>query len=107
MFHLAVGVVDQAQVAAAGLVQNFLDGPVLAVETTDHVLQLIADTSMSDPETWKKLEHSVTTTEKNYARDVHDQLSNWKWQWDQKNGPRHSFLFNFRTGTCIYYDLGG
>ncbi|GKT49171.1 eIF-2-alpha kinase GCN2 [Colletotrichum spaethianum] len=99
-------VVEQAQVSAASLVHSFLDGPILAVETTDQVMDLIRDTCLSDGESWRKVEHSVTTAEKKYVREIHDMLLNWKWAWERKNASRHSFLYNFRTGNCIYYDLG-
>ncbi|PNH45142.1 hypothetical protein VD0004_g2641 [Verticillium dahliae] len=99
-------VVEQAQVSASSLVQSFLDGPILAVETADQVMDLIRATSLSDGESWRKVEHTVTTAEKKYVREIHDMLSNWQWAWEKKSGSRHAFLYNFRTGNCIYYDLG-
>lgn len=102
-------VVEQAQVSAASLVRSFLDGPILAIETTDQVMDLIRDTSLSDGESWRRVEHSVTTAEKKYVREIHDMLLNWKWAWEKKSGSggsRHAFLYNFRTGNCVYYDLG-
>ncbi|KAI3536661.1 hypothetical protein CABS01_15619 [Colletotrichum abscissum] len=102
-------VVEQAQVSAASLVRSFLDGPILAIETTDQVMDLIRDTCLSDGESWRRVEHSVTTAEKKYVREIHDMLLNWKWAWEKKSGSggsRHAFLYNFRTGNCIYYDLG-
>ncbi|KAF6819783.1 hypothetical protein CSOJ01_01190 [Colletotrichum sojae] len=99
-------VLEQAQASAASLVHSFLDGPILAVETTDQVMDMIRETYLSDGESWRRVEHSVTTTEKKYVREIHDQLLTWKWSWEKKNGSRHSFLYNFRTGSCVYYDLG-
>ena len=52
------------------------------------------------------MEQSVTTSEKKYVREIHDQLDTWRWNYEKKNGSRHSFLYNFRTGHCLYYDLG-
>ena len=99
-------VVEQAQVQASNLVQSFLDGPILAVETTDQVMHLIRDARLSEPESWRKVEHAVTTSEKNYVREIQTQLVNWRWQHENtEKGTRHSFLYNFRTGTCLYYDL--
>ncbi|KAH7318357.1 anticodon binding domain of tRNAs-domain-containing protein [Stachybotrys elegans] len=98
-------VVEQAQVSAASVVQSFLEGPILAVETTDEVVELIQRTCLSEPETWKEVEHAVTNTEKKYVREIHDQLDTWRYQYEKKNGTRHSFIYNFRTGTCQYYDL--
>lgn len=99
-------VVEQAQVSATGLVQSFLEGPILAIETTDQVMDLMRETCLSEQESWRRVEHAVTTTEKKYVREIHDQLDTWRFKWEQKSGTRHSFLYNFRTGNCLYYDLG-
>ncbi|CRK47817.1 hypothetical protein BN1723_016794, partial [Verticillium longisporum] len=84
-------VVEQAQVSASSLVQSFLDGPILAVETADQVMDLIRATSLSDGESWRKVEHTVTTAEKKYVREIHDMLSNWQWAWEKKSGSRHAY----------------
>ncbi|KAI8633188.1 serine/threonine-protein kinase gcn2 [Xylariaceae sp. FL1651] len=99
-------VIDQAQVNAAGLVQNFLDGPIAAVETSDHVLDLIQGTALSEAESWRKAEQSVDKNERRYMRDIHDMLAGWRSMWGDKGGSRHAFVYNFRTTKCIYYDLG-
>lgn len=99
-------VVEQAQASSTALVNSFLEGPVLAVETTDQVLELIRDTRLSDHESWRRVDHGVTTSEKKYVRDIHDQLDTWRFSYEKKGATRHSFLYNFRTGTCLYYDLG-
>lgn len=99
-------VVEQAQASAASLVQSFLDGPVLAVETTDQVMEMLRQTALSEPESWRKVEHDVTTSEKKYVREIHDQLDTWRHGWLVKGETRHAFLYNFRTSNCLYYDLG-
>ncbi|KAI8274036.1 eIF-2-alpha kinase GCN2 [Colletotrichum sp. SAR 10_98] len=99
-------VVEQAQFSAASLVHSFLDGPILAVETTDQVMDMIRETCLSDAESWRKLEHSVTTAEKKYVREIHAEMVKSKAAWETRNASRHSFIYNFRTGNCIYYDLG-
>lgn len=99
-------VVEQAQIRAAGLMESYLDGPILAVETTsDQVMEAMQDTKLSEPESWRRVEHAVTTSEKKYVREIHDQLDTWRYKFDKKGGSRHSFLYNFRTGYCLYYDL--
>jgi len=100
-------VVEQAQASAARLVQGFLEGPIAAIETSDTVVDMIKNTSLSDSESWRKVEQSVGTAEKNYVRDIHDMLTKWRWEFEEKKGPGHAFVYNFRTGKCIYYDLGG
>lgn len=100
-------VVEQAQITAAALMNSFLEGPVLAIETSDHLMELVQETSLSDPESWRKAEHSVTTSEKKCIREIRDQLATWRRKYETKNGSKHSFLYNFRSGTCMYYDLSG
>lgn len=99
-------VVEQAQVDASNLVRSFLEGPILAVETSDQIMDLIRETTLSDPESWKKVDHSVTNLDKKYVREIHDQLDTWKFAYERKGATRHSFLYNFRNGNCMYYDLG-
>ncbi|RDW70020.1 putative cpc-3 protein [Coleophoma crateriformis] len=96
-------IVEQAQGRAASLVQSFLDGPIAAIETTDHVLELIRETRLSDPETWRKVTHSVPTAERRYIGEIHDMMSGLAHQ--NKDITRNAFIYNFRTGMCIYYDL--
>jgi translation initiation factor 2-alpha kinase 4 len=99
-------VVEQAQVQAASLMESYLDGPILAVETTsDQVMEAIQETKLSEPDSWRRVEHAVTTSEKKYVREIHDQLDTWRYQFNKKGGSRHSFLYNFRTGYCLHYDL--
>lgn len=97
-------IVEQAQVRAAALVQSFLDGPIAAVETTDHVIELIRETKLSDPESWRKVTHAVSTTERRYIGEIHDLMTAFAQR--NKEVNRHAFIYNFRTGLCIYYDLG-
>lgn len=99
-------VVEQAQVKAASLMESFLDGPILAVETSgDHVMELIHETKLSDAESWRRVEHAAATSEKKYVKDIHDQLDTWRHKYERKGGSKHSFVYNFRTGYCLYYDL--
>jgi len=97
-------IVEQAQSRAAALVQSFLDGPIAAIETTDHVLDLIRDTRLSDPETWRKVMHAVPTTERRYIGEIHELMEDLALK--NKGVTRNAFVYNFRTGTCVYYDMG-
>lgn len=96
--------VEQAQGRAAALVRSFLDGPILVIETTDHVMDLIKETRLSDVDSWRKVGQSVTTAEKRYIVEIHNVMENLALQ--NKDVTRNSFIYNFRTGSCIYYDLG-
>ncbi|KAG5943979.1 hypothetical protein E4U59_007733 [Claviceps monticola] len=98
-------VVDQAQISAANLVRSFLDGAILAIETTDQVISLLQETSLSDHESWKRVEQAVTMNERKYVRELHVQLDTWRAGYEGKGKSKHAFIYNFRTGTCVYYDL--
>ncbi|KAI1377302.1 serine/threonine-protein kinase gcn2 [Hypoxylon crocopeplum] len=101
-------VIEQAQAKAAGLLQTFLDGPIAAVETSDVVLDLIQETALSEPESWRRAEQSVDKNERRYLREIHDMLLAWRADHEAKDAlaGRHAFVYNFRTTKCIYYDLG-
>ncbi|TVY91069.1 eIF-2-alpha kinase [Lachnellula willkommii] len=98
-------IVEQAQSRSATLVHSFLDGPIAAVETTDHVMDLIRETRLSDPESWRKVTHAVPSAERRYIGEIHDMMSTMAHR--NKDVTRNAFVYNFRTGMCIYYDLGG
>lgn len=97
-------IVEQAQGRAATLVNSFLQGPIAAIETTDQVMELLRETRLSDPESWRKVTHAVPTSERRYLGEVHDLMKSLSEQ--SKDNTRNAFIYNFRTGTCIYYDLG-
>ena len=97
-------IVEQAQGRAATLVQSFLDGPIAAVETSEEVMELLRETKLSDPDSWRKATHSVPTTERRYLGEIHDLMISLAQQ--NKENTRNAFIYNFRSGSCIYYDLG-
>lgn len=99
-------VVEQAQASAARLVNSFLEGHIAAIETSDSVMDMVRATSLSDADSWRRVEHNVGTAEKKYVRDIQDMLQAWRGEWEAGKGPRHAFVYNFRTGNCVYYDLG-
>ncbi|KAK5662754.1 hypothetical protein OQA88_6161 [Cercophora sp. LCS_1] len=98
-------VVEAAQDSALKLAKESLDGPILAIEISDNVVDMIHMTRLSDPEGWRKLEQSVGTVDKNYVREIHDMLKGWRSDWEQNKRTGHAFVYNFRTGKCIYYNL--
>ncbi|KAG9248230.1 anticodon binding domain of tRNAs-domain-containing protein [Calycina marina] len=97
-------IVEQAQARAATLAQSFLDGPIAAIETSDEAMELLRDTRLSDPDSWRKVSHAVPTTERRYVGEIHDLMSELAQQ--NKDNTRNAFIYNFRTQMCIYYDLG-
>ncbi|SPN97637.1 related to cpc-3 protein [Cephalotrichum gorgonifer] len=99
-------VIDQAQASAAGFVESMASGPILGVETSDAMLTLIQSTPLSSPDSWKKVEQGAGAGEKRYVRQIHEELSGWRAEWEEEKGSRHSFIYNFRTGKIIYFDVG-
>ncbi|KAK2628512.1 hypothetical protein QTJ16_001615 [Diplocarpon rosae] len=97
-------IIEQAQARAGSIVHEFLDGPIAAIETSDQVMELIRETRLSDLESWRKVTQSVQTAEKRYLGEVHDLMNTLAYQ--NRDITRNSFIYNFRTGKCIYYDLG-
>jgi len=68
-------------------------------------MEMLRDTRLSDPESWRKVTHAVPTTERRYLGEVHDLMIGMREE--NKEMTRNAFIYNFRTGMCIYYDLGG
>ena len=93
-----------AQLRAQELVRSFLDGPVVAVETKDEYLEAMRDTRLSDPDSWRKMINCAPAFERPYLTQAHEMLLDLGK--NAKDGSRNAFVFNYRTGSCIYYDLG-
>ena len=83
---------------------SFLEGPIAAIEIKDDVLDSIRDTRLSDPDSWRKLIQNAPVAERKYLSQVHGLLSDMADE--MKGATRNAFIYNFRTGACIYYDLG-
>jgi len=95
--------VEAAQAGAHDLLQSFADGPIASIETRDDVLDMIRETRLSDPESWRKVTQAVQLSERQYVQEVQDLLITFKIQHAEMS--RNAFVYNFRTGKCIYYDL--
>lgn len=99
-------VVLDAQDAWARKLDTAKDGPILAVETRDDVLDFIQQTRLSDGESWRKAIQSCRLDDRQYVAQIQDKLEEWRKEWLQSEGVREAAVFNFRTQRCIYYDLG-
>jgi len=95
--------VETAQERARDLVASFSDGPIACIEISDEILDRIRETRMSDPESWRRVVQNVPLSERQYVHEVHDLLSTFKAQHSETN--RYCFVYNFRTATCIHYDM--
>ena len=95
-------IVDAAASKTRELVESFLStAPVLAVETSDDILEYMRDTRLSEPESWRALAQSAPLQDRKYLQQVQEEL-----QAMADAGSRGAFVFNHRTRGCIYYDLG-
>jgi translation initiation factor 2-alpha kinase 4 len=91
------------------LIDKALDGPIAAIDTRDDILEAIRDTRLSDPDSWRTVIQNAPLTERKYLGQVHELLDNLanegKVDDDSTEGHANAFIYNYRTGTCIYYDL--
>ncbi|KAL3474529.1 anticodon binding domain of tRNAs-domain-containing protein [Aspergillus californicus] len=100
-------VVESALLRSREVVEKALKGPIAAIDTRDDLLEAIRDTRLSDPDSWRAVIQNAPLTERKYLNQVHEMLE------DLANGSRgegahsgNAFIYNFRTGSCVYYDLG-
>ncbi|KHJ32965.1 putative protein kinase [Erysiphe necator] len=96
-------IIEQAQACALSLTHEMLRGPIAAIEITDQVMENIKSTKLSEPETWRSLSQVVPMAERKYLGEVQSMLLKIKEQ--NINVTRYAFIYNFRSGKCIFYDL--
>jgi eukaryotic translation initiation factor 2-alpha kinase 4 len=92
------------------LVDKALNGPIAAVDTRDDLLDAIRDTRLCDPDSWRAVIQNAPLTERKYLGQVHELLRDLASEYAPGGAKEHeshnAFIYNLRTGTCIYYDLG-
>jgi translation initiation factor 2-alpha kinase 4 len=103
-------IVEAVQSRAQSLLQEYGSAPIAAVETRDEILELIRGARLSDPESWRKVVHSVPLSERDYIQQIQQLLEGFRREWveDSASGEksRVAFVSNFRTGHVVLYDLG-
>ncbi|KAK0365960.1 eukaryotic translation initiation factor 2-alpha kinase [Friedmanniomyces endolithicus] len=99
-------IVEAAQQRWAEAVEEWKDAPILAVETGDSVLDSIRETRLGDVESWRRAVQACQLNERQYLGQVQEILDSWRKKWADEGGPREACIFNFRTGNCMYYDVG-
>ncbi|CAK4032987.1 kinase Gcn2 [Lecanosticta acicola] len=100
------GIVQAAQQRWSEKLDQIKNAPILAIETRDEVLNMIQNTRLSDGESWRKAIQGVQLNERQYLKEVQDKLESWRAEWKDGEAGREVCVYNFRTGTCVYYDLG-
>jgi translation initiation factor 2-alpha kinase 4 len=106
-------IVEAAQTRSAELLSMFKGAPIVAIETKDETMHLIRETRLSDPDGWRRAIQSVPMNERQYLHELHDVLLKYAARWKESlaEGTVHggeggkAFVYNFRTGGCLLYDL--
>ncbi|KAF2750068.1 kinase-like protein [Sporormia fimetaria CBS 119925] len=106
-------IVEAAQARSEELLTAFRGAPIAAIETKDETLNLIRETRLSDPDGWRRAIQSVTMNERQYLHELHGLLLKYAASWKEQvaEGTARSgeggkaFVYNFRTGGCLLYDL--
>ena len=93
-----------AQQHKAEYLQNCADSPIVAIETKDDIFEAIADTRLSDPESWKKFIQSAAPGERQYLGQLQSLLKTMAKE--AVPGNTTAIVYNFRTKACISYNLG-
>lgn len=73
-------------------------------------MDMIRETRLSDPDSWRGVIQRAPLAERQYLQDVHNMLIRYASDWREKEGAvsegRMAFVYNFRTGGVMLYDLG-
>lgn len=92
------------------VVEQALNGPIAAIDTRDDVLESIRDTRLSDPDSWRTVIQNAPPSERKYLSQVHELLCDLANEshtgGDSTESYTNAFIYNYRTGSCLYYDLG-
>lgn len=97
-------IIAQAQSSAAVEVKSFLNGPIAAVETTDKVIEMLRNTRLSDADSWREVAQKAPMADRKYVLEMWDLMKELAEEREEGQAG-HAFIYNFRTGSCIYYDL--
>jgi translation initiation factor 2-alpha kinase 4 len=98
-----------ALLSSREVAENARNGPVAAIDTRDDVLDAIRDTRLSDAESWRSVIQNAPLTERKYLSQVHELLTDLAIENranDSTESYTNAFIYNYRTGYCVYYDLG-
>ncbi|KAJ5573630.1 uncharacterized protein N7459_008057 [Penicillium hispanicum] len=102
-------IVESALLRSREVAENARNGPVAAIDTRDDVLDSIRDTRLSDPDSWRSAIQNAPLTERKYLSQVYELLSDLASETrtsESAESYNNAFIYNYRTGSCVYYDLG-
>lgn len=100
-------VVETAQTRAQSLLADYTNAPIAAVETRDDILDMIRGVPLSDGEGWRRVAQSVPGGERQYIQQMQGLLEKFKGEWEEEGAGkcRMAFVYNWRTGHIVLYDL--
>ncbi|KAL5121750.1 eukaryotic translation initiation factor 2-alpha kinase [Pleosporales sp. CAS-2024a] len=106
-------IVEAAQSRSAELLSSFHSAPIVAIESKEEVMNLIRETRLSDPDSWRQAIQKMPIAERKYLQEVHDLLLKYRAHWNEMKHEEgresgeggKAFVYNFRTGGCLLYDL--
>lgn len=102
-------IVNAALLRSSEVLENARNSPLAVIDTHDDILDSIRDTRLSDPDSWRTVIQNAPLTERKYLGQVHDLLSDLALEGrtrDNAESYTNAFIYNYRTGSCVYYDLG-
>ncbi|KAH3984410.1 non-specific serine/threonine protein kinase [Parastagonospora nodorum] len=106
-------IVEAAQTRSSELLSSFNSAPIAAIETKEEVMNLIRETRLSDPDSWRQAIQKMPIAERKYLQELHDLLLGYRARWNEMKNEEgrgsgeggKAFVYNFRTGGCLLYDL--
>ena len=106
-------IVEAAQARSLDLLSAFQSAPIVAIESKEEAMSLIKETRLSDPDSWRHAIQKMPIADRKYLQDLHDLLLKYKGNWEVKKTEEgkgsgdvgKAFVYNFRTGGCLLYDL--
>ena len=96
-------VIEDAQGRVRELLAGYREGPIAAVEIRDESLARLRETKLSEPDSWRKVIQQIPLSEHKYSHDLFNLIESFKGQYGEST--RKCFVYNFRTGYCLDYDL--
>jgi translation initiation factor 2-alpha kinase 4 len=99
-----------ALLSSREVAENARNGPIAAIDTRDDVLNSIRDTRLADPDSWRTVIQNAPLTERKYLGQVYELLTDLAAEsragGENRENYTNAFIYNYRTGSCVYYDLG-
>ncbi|KAL6713136.1 eukaryotic translation initiation factor 2-alpha kinase [Lecanora helva] len=99
-------IVEEAKTQRRAYLQGCADSPIVAIETKDDTFDGIAETRLSDPESWRKFIQSAAPGERQYLGQLQNMLKGMAKEATTQEGGNTAIVYNFRTKACISYNLG-